>query len=420
MIALVDCNNFYASCEKLFQPQLKGRPVVVLSNNDGCVIARSDEAKLLGIEMGAPVFLMEEMLEANNVAIFSSNYTLYGSLSDRVMRALGKFTPEIEIYSIDEAFLMLDNSDVDYFDFGIQIREYIRKNVGIPVSVGIAPSKTLAKMANRFAKKTKKGIGCHVVNTPESIDEILRATEVHEIWGIGKRYTALLLKNGLKTAYDVSKASENWILRELTVVGHRMWKELNGIPAFEMEYIIPNKKNICVSRSFGQLLSNQKDVGEALSNYVAIAARKLRSQRSCAKELAVFLQTNNFRSNDPQYFRSINMELPVATNNTTQLLKAAGNALSRIWRDGYKFKKVGVTLLDLKPDDQVQYSLFDNPHFEKDNRVMKTMDEINRIFGGKDVLKIASQGYGSKWKLRQLKLSPCYTTRISDILTIKI
>lgn len=420
MLALVDCNNFYASCERLFQPQLRGRPVVVMSNNDGCVIARSDEAKELGIEMGAPVFLMQKVLEENMVAVFSSNYALYGSLSDRVMRVLERFSPDIEIYSIDEAFLSLHGQTKDYATIGENIRKTVGRDIGIPVSVGIANSKTLAKLANRFAKKTKKDVGYHVLDTEDKIEEVLRFTEVEDIWGIGKQYAVLLRKNGIRSAYDLANAPENWILKELTVVGHRMWRELNGFPSLEIEYETPDKKSICVARSFGQLLMDKKDIAEALSNYVAIAARKLRQQGSCARQLSVFLQTNSFRSNDPQYFRSVRFQLPVATNNTVHLLKAANDAFSRIFRNGYKFKKVGVLLLDLIPDDQIQYSLFNDPQSDKDSLLMQAMDRINRSFGGKELVKIASQGYGNRWKLRQLKLSPCYTTRISDILTIKI
>lgn len=420
MIALVDCNNFYASCERAFQPKLQGRPVVVLSNNDGCVIARSDEAKELGIAMGAPAFLMEKMLTTHNVAVFSSNYTLYGSMSDRVMRTLAAHCGTMEQYSIDEAFLFLgDMPHIDLERYAVDLRAAV-KATGIPVSIGVAQSKTLAKMANRFAKKTKKEVGVHVLDSQVKIDEVLTFTEVADIWGVGPQYAKLLAKNGFKTALDLKLAPEEWIRKNMTVVGQRLLNELRGIPCVEFEEEAPAKKNICVARSFGQLLSEKEPVSEALANYTAIAARKLRKQDSCCRVLNVFLQTNNFRTQDPQYFRSINLQLPVATNSTSELLQYATDGLTRIWRDGYRFKKCGVMLLDLIPATQVQFGMFDGRDRTRDARLMTAVDAINRAWAGKELVKFGRQGYGLRWKLRQERLSPCYTTRISDILTINI
>lgn len=420
MITLVDCNNFYASCERLFKPSLQHRAIVVLSNNDGCVIARSDEAKALGIEMGAPAFLMEEMLNRNEVAVFSSNYTLYGSLSDRVMRTLALYCPTVEIYSIDEAFLYLgDMIGLDLESYGQEIRQAVL-NVGIPVTVGIAPSKTLAKMANRYAKKTKKDVGVHVLDTADKINTVLAHTEVGDIWGVGPAYAKFLNRHGFKTALDLSRAPSEWVRKNMTVVGQRLLNELQGIPCIAFEEETPAKKNICIARSFGQLLSRKEDVAEALANYTATAARKLRTQDSCTRAITVFLQTNSFRTQDKQYFRSITLQLPVATNSTPELLAYAGQALNRIWREGYNFKKVGVLLLDLVPAGQIQYGMFDQVDRPRSARLMKTVDAINRAFGGKDLLRFAGQGYARRWKLRQERLSPCYTTRLSDILTINI
>lgn len=420
MIALVDCNNFYASCERLFQPNLTGRPIVVLSNNDGCVIARSDEAKELGIQMGAPAFLMEEMLNSHGVSVFSSNYTLYGSMSERVMKTLNMHCPTVEVYSIDEAFLYLyDMPYISYEQYAVNLRAAV-KATGIPVSIGIASSKTLAKMANRYAKKNRGNLGVHVLDRQDKIDEVLRFTEVEDIWGVGPQYAKLLRRYGFKTALDLLKAPEEWIRKNMTVVGQRLLNELRGIPCVEFEEEAPSKKNICVARSFGQLLSEKKDVGEALANYTAIAAGKLRKQDSCCRAINVFLQTNNYRTQDAQYFRSVNFQLPVATNSTKELLQYAGDALNRIWKDGHNFKKTGVILLDLVPADQVQFGLFDQVNRHKDSRLMKAIDTVNRAYGGKELVKFAVQGYGSRWKLRQERLSPCYTTRLSDILTIKI
>lgn len=420
MIALVDCNNFYASCERLFQPGLQDRPVVVLSNNDGCVIARSEEAKELGIKMGSPAFFMEEMLNLHNVAVFSSNYALYGSLSKRVMQVLQAFCPTVEIYSIDEAFLFLgDMLNIDFQPYADNLRA-AAKDVGIPVSIGIAPSKTLAKMANRYAKKTKIMSGVHILDSAQKIQEVLQYTEVGDIWGVGPQYAQLLKRNGFSTALELSLAPEEWIRKNMTVVGQRTYKELQGFPCIEFEQEPPDKKNICVARSFGQLLSEKKEVAEALANYTATAARKLRSQDSCCRVINVFIQTNNFRTQDHQYYKSINVQLPVATSDTSELLHYARTGLDHIWRDGYNFKKVGILLLDLIPDSQVQRGLFDEVDRLRNERLMKAMDAINRSWGGKELVKFAVQGYGRKWKLRQEKLSQCYTTRLDQVLTINI
>lgn len=419
MIALVDCNNFYASCERLFQPKLQGRPVVVLSNNDGCIIARSDEAKELGIRMGAPAFLMEDMLASHKVEVCSSNYTLYGSLSNRVMSVLRASCPLVEVYSIDEAFLYIgDIFGVDYFQYAVDLQARVRA-VGIPVSIGVAPTKTLAKMANRYAKKNKKKVGVHVLETDEHVAEVLGFTEVQDIWGIGPQYAKLLEGHGFKTALELFSAPEEWVRKNMTVVGQRLWNELHGIPCVTFEEVVPDKKNICVARSFGQLLSKKADVEEALANYVSIAARKLRQQSSCCRVVQVFIQTNNFRTQDAQYYRSINVPVPVATASTRELLHYATWALGAIWKDGYNFKKVGVLLLDLVPADQVQTGLFDVRDRAKDERLMTVLDRINRA-GERELVKFAVQGNGRKWKLRQERLSPRYTTRIEEVLTIII
>lgn len=420
MIALIDCNNFYASCERLFKPSLQHRAIVVLSNNDGCIIARSEEAKALGIKMGEPAFLIEDKLRANNVTVFSSNYTLYGSLSDRVMSTLAKYSASMEQYSIDEAFLYFgDMVFTDLESYAQTIREAVN-NVGIPVSIGIAESKTLAKMANRFCKKTMRDKGVYVLDSKEKVEEVLSFTAVEDIWGVGKQYAQLLQNNGFNTASDLANAPEEWVRKEMTVMGQRLWKELHGIPCIEFEEIAPAKKNICVARSFGQLLSNREDIVEALANYTATAARKLRKQNSCARAMQVFLQTNVHRHQDRQYYRSINIELPVATSNTAELLHYARIGLQRIWQEGFNFKKVGVILLNLVPSDQIQFGIFDQEDRPKGNRLNTIIDEINHRWGGKELVKFAIQGYSRKWKLRQEQLSPCYLTRLSEVLTIKI
>lgn len=419
MIALVDCNNFYASCERLFSPSLKDKPVVVLSNNDGCVIARSNEAKAIGIEMGAPAFMMEEMLAENKVAVFSSNYTLYGDLSNRVMQTLREFAPRMEIYSIDEAFLDLSELKYqDLFQLGQTIREKVMNDIGLPVTIGIAPTKTLAKMANRYAKKERKSIGVYLAQTQWQINELLAFTQVADIWGIGGQHTKRLLQNRIFTAADLVNLNEEWVRKNMTVMGQRLLNELKGIPCIKWEEAPPPKKGICTARSFGQLLSCKKDIAEALANYANTCATKLRKQNSCANLVHVFIQTNTHRTQDKQYFRSVSLQVPVATNSSAEIIPIALKGLDIIYRPGYNFKKVGVMLLDLVPEERIQMSIFENNNKKRDKAIMKAFDNVNNRFG-KDLVRFAVQGYKRKWKLRQQRLSPCYTTNINQVLTIK-
>lgn len=420
MIALVDCNNFYASCERLFQPHLQNSPIVVLSNNDGCVIARSDEAKALGIEMGAPSFLIESLLQQHHVSVFSSNYTLYGDLSDRVMSTLSCFTNQMEMYSIDEAFLNLTDFRYNNLtEYGLAIKNTVMQNIGIPVSIGIAPSKTLAKIANRFIKKRNKQLGVHCLDTMEKIQFVLQHTEVKDIWGIGQEYAKLLTRNGFTTAWDVSRAPEEWIRKNMSVVGQRMYNELKGISCIAFEDMPPKKKMICVARGFGKLLSEKKDVMEALANYTAMVAVKLRSEQLAANTIQIFVQTNAHRSGDKQYFRSLTIRLPVATNSTNELISHAQKGLETIYRPGYNYSKTGCTAMELVPAEAIQYNIFDIENRARNSKLMKVVDKVNKSFG-KDAVRFALQGFGAQWKLRQLKLSPCYTTRIRDVVTVNI
>jgi DNA polymerase V len=419
MIALVDVNNFYASCERMFDPSLNGRPVVVLSNNDGCAIARSDEAKALGIEMGTPAFMIRELLPDKNVAVFSSNYTLYGSMSERVISILKSFVPKVEVYSIDEAFLDLSNFQyTDLFELAVSIREKIMAHTGLPISIGIAPTKTLAKMANRFAKKRKKNIGVHVAATKERIDEILTETEVGDIWGIGGQYKKLLENHNFKTANDLIAAPEEWIRKNMSVAGQRLLFELKGIKAVEWEDNPPAKKNICTARSFGILLTDLKDISQAIASHAASCARKLRKDKTCCTRLHVFLQTNPYRSDDKQYMAGITIRLPVASNSSNEIIKYAGKALRLIFRPGYNYLKAGVMALNIVPQEQIQLGLFDKRDRAKDHRLMKALDKSNSAFG-KDIVRYGTHDYGTKWKLRAEKLSPCYTTRIDHLMKVK-
>jgi DNA polymerase V len=419
MIALVDCNNFYASCERVFDPSLKGKPIVVLSNNDGCAIARSEEAKALGIEMGTPAFMIQEVLKDKNVAVFSSNYTLYGSMSERVVKIIKTFVPKVEVYSIDEAFLDLASFGyTDLYSLAIEIRETIMAHTGLPVTIGIAPTKTLAKMANRFAKKRKKATGVHVAEGPGQIDELLAATQVGDIWGVGKQYQKLLEFHQFKTAKDLLAAPEEWIRKNMSVVGQRLQYELKGIKAIEWEDAPPAKKNICTARSFGQLLTDFKDIQQAIASHASNCAKKLRKDNSCCKKVHVFIQTNPYRPEDKQYIASITVKLIVASNSTTEIIKYAIKALKMIYRPGFKYLKAGVMVMDIVPQTQLQLGLFDKRDRAKDNRLMNALDKSNNAFG-KDLVRYGTQSYGKKWKLRAEKLSPCYTTRIGDIMKVK-
>ncbi len=420
MIALVDCNNFYASCERLFQPRLQNKPIVVLSNNDGCVIARSNEAKELGIEMGAPSFLIESLLRQHNVSVFSSNYTLYGDLSDRVMITLSQFADQLEVYSIDEAFLNLSAFRHHHLtDYAHTIRNTVMQHVGIPVSIGIAPSKTLAKIANRLVKKRNATLGVYCIDSVEKMQFALQNTPVKDIWGIGSQYTKLLTRNGFITAWDVTRAPEEWIRKNLSVVGQRMFTELKGTSCIAFEEMPPKKKMVCVARGFGKVLSEKHEVMEALANFTAMVAAKLRSEQLVTNTIQIFVQTNAHRSHEPQYYRSITIQLPEATNSTNELIRHARQGLETIYRPGYNYNKTGCTAMELVPSAEVQYNIFDSENRSRNSQLMKVVDIVNRSFG-KDAVRFALQGFGTRWKLRQLKLSPCYTTRIDEVLTIKI
>jgi DNA polymerase V len=419
MYALVDCNNFYVSCERVFNPKLEGKPVIVLSNNDGCAIARSEEAKKIGIDMGTPVFLIKDLIQQQNVKVHSSNYTLYGDMSDRVMKTIESFVPRLEIYSIDEAFLDLHQLlHTDLLALGMKIKKAVKKNIGIPVTVGIAPTKTLAKMANRFAKKKRRDIGVHWAANERLVEEMLDATEVADIWGIGSSYATLLLRNGFKTALDLVKAPEEWIRKTMTVKGQRLLNELKGIPSIEWEFEQAAKKNICTSRSFGNLLSDKNEIKEALCNYAATCALKLRQQKSCCKKVHVFIQTNPHKTEDKQYARSITIDLAIASNNSTDIIKYATKGFDIIFKEGYSYLKCGVIVMDLVPVTQVQGSLFATPG-KKGKTLMEAMDKVNKALG-KETVRLAIQGFEKRYRLKAEHLSPCYTTNINHILKVRI
>jgi DNA polymerase V len=420
LFALCDCNNFYASCERVFNPALNGKPVVVLSNNDGCVIARSNEAKALGIQMGDPFFKIRNMVEYKHVHAFSSNYVLYGDMSDRVMQTLSLFTPHVEVYSIDECFMDLgDFYALDLFQYAWEIKRKVGRCTGIPVSLGVAPTKALAKVANKLAKKSAKANGVLVLTDPYHIQKALEATKVEDVWGIGSQYARFLKKHNIHTALDFSNASENWVRKHMTIVGVRLHKELRGESCLELEEVTPPKKGICTSRSFGRKLTKYDDVLEATASYAAKCAKKLRGQKSCAKLITVFVQTNSFSEYDKQYYNSKTVCMPVATNSDIELIHYAILALKAIYREGYYYKKSGVIVTEIIPDNQIQYDLLDTVDREKHNKLMQVLDGLTDRFGRSKV-KVAAQGIGESWGLKSDFRSPCYTTRLSDVPTINL
>ena len=417
MLALVDCNNFYCSAERLFAPHLIGKPIVVLSNNDGCVIARSDEAKELGVVMGSPAFMIQETLAAHNVQIFSSNYTLYGDISDRVMQTLATFATRIEVYSIDECFV--DLADMPYNDLlklGMRIKNTVFQNVGIPVCVGIAPTKALAKLANKYAKKHGKRLGVHYVANDHLRLEMLASTSIEDVWGIGHQYAKMLQVKGVKTALDFVQLPEEFIRSEMTVVGQRLYNELRGINAIESIYVKRIKKGICTSRSFGTLLTEKKEIRIAVADYAARCAKKLRSQQTNCKLVNVFIHTNPHKTEEQQYRMGINLQLETATNDAGILIKSACKGFDMIYRAGYRYMKCGVQVMDLTPENVVQQNLFanDNP---KKKELMLAMDKINNLMGV-ECVKTASQGWDLRYKMKSEHLSKQYTTNLNELKTI--
>ena len=421
MIALVDCNSFYASCEQVFRPDLWGKPVVVLSNNDGCVIAANKEAKALTeIPMFEPVFKIKKLLIENRVEFFSSNYTLYGEMSQRVMNTLKLFSPQVEIYSIDESFVDLANMRfVDLRRQGVNIKETIFRHTGLPVGVGIAPTKVLAKLANKMAKKIKKYDHVCVLDTREKCIQALQAAELKDIWGIGKKHRQRLHNRGIFKAYDFAYGvSVDWVRKHMTVVGERIWRELRGESCLSLEMLPRAKKAIGTAKSFGSKLTSLDLIEEACAYYIAEVSEVLRKQNSCAQYVQVFLQTNYHSERDKQYSKSVTVTLPTASNNTYILTREAKKALHSIYKPGYRYKKVGVNLCGLIPQEYVQTSLFDSEIPACRSDLMKTIDKINQKFGKSTVSSALVGNRRNQWELIKKDRSPRYTTQWSELLTI--
>lgn len=416
-IALVDCNNFYASCERLFDPALRARPVVVLSNNDGCVIARSNEAKALGIEMGAPWHLHREKFRDKGVIVRSSNYTLYGDMSARVMKVVAGFTSDLEIYSIDEAFLALSGFETRLESHARALRETVLQWTGIPVSVGIAATKTLAKVANRFAKKDAARDGVALLLEQRDIEAALARMVLSDLWGVAARIEARLTALGIRTPLQLRDSDPQFIRERFSVVMQRMVMELRGVPCIALEEMTPDRKSVMASRSFGRPVTTFQELREAVSTYAARAAEKIRRQNLAAGQVNVFVNTNPFKEADPQYFATRTVRLPVASADTSKILAAARIALAAIWKTGYQYKKAGVILLDLAPASRVQGDLWETPDTPARKRLMRALDTINAEYG-RDTLVYASAGRQRGWALKSEFRSPRYTTCWEELLRV--
>ena len=414
-IAHIDANNFYAACEQVFDPRLVHKPVIILSNNDGCVIARSNEAKALGIRMGTPVFKIEHLIDAHNVAVYSSNYALYGDMSQRLMGALQEFTPEVEVYSIDEAFMRLQDEGHALYDYGLKVRELVRRWTGLGVSIGIAPTKTLAKLANRTVKRDAMAQGVLDLTPLAAQAEVLEETAVEDVWGVGPAYAKLLKEAGITTARKLRDADRRWIRQRTTVVGARIVEELRGIPCLALEQCPPPKKSLTCSRSFGVAVESLAELREAVALYMTRAAERLRRHGLAAKVVTVFINTNRFKQ-EPQYANAITYELAYSTDATGELVEWALKGLAEIYRPGYRYKKAGVMLNQLTPASQLSLRLYGQGDFERARRVMMAVDQINRRHG-RDTIRLGVAKLG-RWQTKALRRSRRYTTCLNEVLRV--
>lgn len=417
MFALVDCNNFYASCERVFNPALRGKPVVVLSNNDGCVIARSNEAKALGIPMGAPAFQFEPVFDQNNIHVFSSNYALYGDMSSRVMSVLGEYTPEMEVYSIDEAFLDFHGFEkyYNFNEYGQVMHQRVLTGLGIPVSLGFAPTLTLSKMANRIAKKfVSHWNNVYVMDTEEKRVKALKWFQVDDIWGIGRAHAKRLHAIGVHTAWQFTQLPDEWVRRNMSVVGLRKKHDL-VTPTLGFEDKMP-RKNIACTRSFQYMITNYADLKERVATYAGTVAEKLRKENSHTNMICVFLNTNEYRTDLPAYNPCINFPVDFATNSSIEIIRIAQLALERIYREGYHYKKAGVIVMNITPANAYQMKIF-NGENPKHQDLMRAIDLTNQRTG-KEIVKFGGQALDRKWKMKRERLSKSYTTNIDDIITV--
>jgi len=418
-IALVDCNSFYVSCERLFNPSINKKPVVVLSSNDGCVISRSTEAKALGIKMGEPYFKVKKIVKENDVKIFSTNFALYGDISRRVMKTLKQFSPQMEIYSIDEAFLNLNSvKKEDLLEHCYKIRKTILKWTGIPTSIGIGTTKTLSKAANYIAKKEKSGV-VDLVNS-KKIDEFLSKIKINDIWGVGRQLTKFYIKNGINTAYDLKKIHNSWIKKNTNVLGSRTAMELKGFSCIALEPYEEKRKNCCVSRSFGKKVTKLEDLSEAITAHCLNAAEKIRLEKQTVKKITVFIRTSPFQTGNNYYANSKDVDLPIRTNDSIILIKKALKALESIYKTGYKYQKTGIILSGLKDENIYNENLFSKINNEATrSELMKAIDSTN-IKYGRNALSIAQARLKKKWNIKRQHYSKIDTACFDFLPTVKI
>ena len=419
IFALADCNSFYASCERVFNPKLNNRPVVVLSNNDGCIVARTNEAKELGIKMGEPLFKAKKIIEKYNVKVFSSNYALYGSMSNRVMKILEQSFPNIEIYSIDEAFMEISDLKkiYDYSEYAKKIREIILKWTGIPVSIGIGETKTLAKIANQIAKDNPKINGVFDITKIKKKEKILKKIKVGKIWGIGNKLSKFLIKNNIYNAYEFIKQDNRWVRKNMNVLGLKTKMELNGISCYELENSFKQRKSCCVSRSFGKRITSLKNMREAVSTYISRAAEKIRNEKLVSNNINLYIRTSPFKKVAKEYYsNSVSIPLNFPTNNTIILNKATLLGLNKIFKKGYLYQKAGVILSGLENENS-DLNLFEEDDKKKEF-LMNAFDFINQKYGNNSV-RIASEGIEKKWLMKRSKCSSNFTTNLKDLLVVK-
>jgi DNA polymerase V len=417
MFALVDCNNFYASCERVFKPQLNGKPIVILSNNDGCVVARSNEAKALGIKMGVPLFEVKDLVQQHNIYVFSSNYELYGDMSNRVMSMLATYSPEIEVYSIDEAFMRFDGFE-EYFDlhsYGVNITQKVKQSTKIPISIGFAPTKALAKVANKIAKKfSELTQSCYVIDNDEKRIKALKWTEIGDVWGIGRQHTKRLKALGVNTAYDFTMMGDAWVRKNMSVVGLRLKHDLMGIPSIDFEDVKP-KQNIACTRSFEKMYDKLEDISERVSTFSTILGEKLRKQNSHCNLISVFVTSNYFRQDLTQHRAFLTIKTDFPTSSTLEINRIAQMLLKSIYKPNISYKKAGVILSGITPAETFQLKFFggENP---KHIDLMKAIDVTNRKTGG--LIKFGGNDLKTRHKMKQEKLSKCHTTNWDELLEV--
>ncbi|MEM9001386.1 MAG: Y-family DNA polymerase [Bacteroidota bacterium] len=419
MFALVDCNNFYASCERAFQPQYHNVPIAILSNNDGCFISRSDEAKKLGLPMAAPAFKYQRFCQEHGIKIFSSNYPLYGDMSSRVMNILGTFTPDMEVYSIDEAFLKFEGfHNYDFHAYGRKIQHKVQKCTGIPISIGIAPTKALSKIANKIAKKFRPRTGgVFVIASEEERLKALRWAKIESVWGIGQGNLKRLQTKKVRTAYDFTQLSDEWVKKQMAIIGLRLKKDLEGKPTLDLDDDTRDKKVIATTRSFERTFSDLENIRERISTFAGSCAEKLRTQKSSCNIIMVFIRSDRHKKNTPQDRSSTLVTLPYPSDSTLTITNHAVRAAEQIFKPGIRYKRAGVIVCGLVPTNARQLDLFqrENP---KHTALMKTMDAMNNKLGDYKI-KIGNQDLERTWKMRQEHLSPRYTTDIDEIITVK-